>query len=128
MVKAIHDLVQHHAKISPTKLGHMELRLLADEAGGLLHEPSITTVTFYRGAVSQLALRMALRTQLFKVVSKNPWLAGRVIEKEKVDKCSSSQSAGHLQRRSRERRRGHEAGVVREGKGNALAEQRPSNV
>ena len=62
MVKAIHDLVQHHAKISPTKLGHMELRLLADEAGGLLHEPSITTVTFYRGAVSQLARRMALRT------------------------------------------------------------------
>ena len=53
MVKAIHDLVQHHAKISPTKLGHLELRLLADEAGGLLHEPSITTVTFYRGAVSQ---------------------------------------------------------------------------
>ena len=84
MVKAIHDLVQHHAKISPTKLGHLELRLLADEAGGLLHEPSITTVTFYRGAVSQLALRMALRTQLFKVVSKNPWLAGRLIEKEKV--------------------------------------------
>ena len=39
MVKAIHDLVQHHAKISPTKLGHLELRLLADEAGGLLHEP-----------------------------------------------------------------------------------------
>ena len=32
MVKAIHDLVQHHAKISPTKLGHLELRLLADEA------------------------------------------------------------------------------------------------
>ena len=94
MVKAIHDLVQHHAKISPTKLGHLELRLLADEAGGLLHEPSITTVTFYRGAVSQLALRMALRTQLFKVVSKNPWLAGRLIEKEKVGTFFSSQSAG----------------------------------
>ena len=94
MVKAIHDLVQHHAKISPTKLGHMELRLLADEAGGLLHAASITTVTFYRGAVSQLALRMALRTQLFKVVSKNPWLAGRLIEKEKVGTFFSSQSAG----------------------------------
>ena len=93
VVKAIHDLVQHHAKISCGS--SWATWSCVGKAGGLLHEPSITTVTFYRGAVSQLAPRTALRTQQRKVVSSNAPAGGRLIPRRRtVGTFFSSQSAG----------------------------------
>ena len=94
MVQPLQTFGELHARISPHKTAHKEVPLLKDEAGGRLYESGITTITFYKGKVSQLALRMALRTQLFKVVQQNPWLAGRLIEKEQQDAFFSSASTG----------------------------------
>jgi len=52
--------------------------LLKDEAGGLMMETGITTITFYKGTFT--AASAALRAQFAEVVKANPWLAGRLVK------------------------------------------------
>ena len=54
------------------------VHLLKDEAGGLMMETGITTITFYKGTFN--AASAALRAQFAEVVKANPWLAGRLIK------------------------------------------------
>lgn len=64
------------------KVGYEEsvevVELLKDEAGGLMHEVGISTITFYKGDVTPASA--ALRAQLARVVAANPWLAGRLVK------------------------------------------------
>lgn len=54
-----------------------DIELMRDEAGGLLYETSIATITFFRGDI--VGASQALRAQFDKVVRANPWLAGRLV-------------------------------------------------
>jgi hypothetical protein len=54
-----------------------DIELLRDEAGGLLYEMGIATITFFRGDI--VAASQALRAQFDKVARLNPWLAGRLV-------------------------------------------------
>ena len=54
-----------------------DIELLRDEAGGLLYETGIATITFFRGDI--VAASQALRAQFDKVARLNPWLAGRLV-------------------------------------------------
>lgn len=64
------------AKVSDSSME--EVQLLKDEAGGLMWEMGITTITFYKGAFAPASA--ALRAQLTAVVQANPWLAGRLVK------------------------------------------------
>ena len=55
----------------------VDIELMRDEAGGLLYETSIATITFFRGDI--VGASQALRAQFDKVVRANPWLAGRLV-------------------------------------------------
>ena len=54
-----------------------DIELMRDEAGGLLYEASIATVTFFRGDI--VAASAALRAQFDAVARSNPWLTGRLV-------------------------------------------------
>lgn len=54
-----------------------DIELMRDEAGGLLYEAGIATVTFFRGDI--VAASRALRAQFDAVARLNPWLAGRLV-------------------------------------------------
>lgn len=65
------------AKIGPKDGEVHEVQLLADEAGGLLYETGIATITFYKGDFA--AASSAVRAQFGAVVEANPWLCGRLV-------------------------------------------------
>ena len=52
-----------------------DIELMRDEAGGLLYEAGIATVTFFRGDI--VAASRALRAQFDAVARLNPWPSGR---------------------------------------------------
>ena len=54
-----------------------DIELMRDEAGGLLYETSIATITFFRG--DMVAASQALRAQFDEVARANPWLVGRLV-------------------------------------------------
>ena len=54
----------------------VDVDLLQGEAGGLLMEEGITTLTFYKGGFKAAA--EALREQFAQVMKANPWLAGKL--------------------------------------------------
>ena len=54
-----------------------DIELMRDEAGGLLYEAGIATVTFFRGDI--VAASAALRAQFDAVARSNPWLTGRLV-------------------------------------------------
>lgn len=56
----------------------LDIELLKDEAGGLMWEEGIATITFYKGDFTRQC--EALRSQFDKVVAFNPWLAGRLVK------------------------------------------------
>jgi hypothetical protein len=58
--------------------GAQDIELLKDEAGGLMWESGITTITFYKGDFQAAA--QAVRAQFDLVVGSNPWLAGRLVK------------------------------------------------
>jgi hypothetical protein len=55
-----------------------DIELLKDEIGGLMMEEGITTITFYKGPFRPAS--EALRAQFVRVVTANPWLAGRLVK------------------------------------------------
>jgi hypothetical protein len=55
-----------------------DIALLKDEAGGLMMEEGIASITFYKGEF-QPAVE-ALRAQFALVVASNPWMAGRLVK------------------------------------------------
>ena len=63
------------ASVGPA--GVVDVELLRDEAGGLLYESGIATVSFYDG--DGTAAAAAVREQAARVVAANPWLAGRLV-------------------------------------------------
>merc|ERR1719321_1391111 len=70
------------AKVAPQSSAAVEVRCLKDEGGMMYMEgEGITTVTFAKGDIQALA--GWLKTKLKAVVEKNPWLAGRMVKKEK---------------------------------------------
>lgn len=54
-----------------------DVELMRDEAGGLLYETGIATITFFSGDI--VAASQALRAQFDKVAHANPWLVGRLV-------------------------------------------------
>ena len=54
-----------------------DVKLLKDEAGGLMMETGISTITFYKGDFATASA--ALRAHFSLVVQANPWLAGRLV-------------------------------------------------
>jgi hypothetical protein len=54
-----------------------DVELMRDEAGGLLYETGIATITFFSGDI--VAASEALRAQFEKVARANPWLVGRLV-------------------------------------------------
>ena len=65
-------------QVVPNVVGALDIELLKDEAGGLMMESGITTISFYKGGFPAAA--QALRAQFDLVVTSNPWLAGRLIK------------------------------------------------
>lgn len=61
-----------------------DITLLKDEAGGLMMEEGIASITFYKGEF-QPAVE-ALRAQFALAVASNPWMAGRLV-KGKAGTC-----------------------------------------
>ena len=62
----------------PAEAEKQDIQLLKDEAGGLMMEEGITTISFYKGDFQ--ATTEALRAQFAQVVASNPWLAGRLVK------------------------------------------------
>jgi len=54
-----------------------DIKLLQDEAGGLMMESGISTITFYKGDFAKASA--ALRVQFGLVVQANPWLTGKLV-------------------------------------------------
>ena len=55
----------------------IDVALLKDEAGGLMAELGISTITFYKGDFKTASGE--LRTQIDLVVAENPWIVGRLV-------------------------------------------------
>ena len=72
------------SSVLPTSDG---IRLLKDEAGGLMREFGITTISFYESSSrpdervgDHSDIVASLRAQFARVVIANPWLAGRLVK------------------------------------------------
>ena len=57
---------------------NVDIPLLKDEAGGLMMEEGIASITFFKGSYQSASA--ALLAQLSAVVAFNPWLAGRLVK------------------------------------------------
>jgi len=61
----------------------IDLTLLTDEAGGLMQEEGIATITFYTGNEGGAGdAHLAIRDRLSLTVAANPWLAGRLVKRK----------------------------------------------
>ena len=70
----------HHQPImaAVSDSSNVDIPLLKDEAGGLMMEEGIASITFFKGSYQPAS--EALLAQLSAVVALNPWLAGRLVK------------------------------------------------